>query len=397
MQEFLDIIDGRRVAIVGNGTPDKDESAEIDSADIVVRLNHFYNYDTGLVGKRVDVIVQTFTSAWMNAKNKHADVIKEQCPRIFCGKKPEQYRPDIVAKFLGNVSVSDMSPDLMTYAQFTTGSALLMWLAEKKRNAEFTIHGFPSGEKCDKYFETDAKHYLPLKEEELKKRDAAIQILKQQKIFKKREEKLPVIVIPIRKGSTGVPKKNHKLLPVLLGKLEQANIKNEVWVVGNDFELQNEILPRFPNLNLNIYTTPDGLDEEVTDVLRVWRDQNEYSGEIILLQCTSPRFKVEWLARIMEARRHAPIAATCVRIKFKVNGIFANANGCWSQLVQVFGAPSVPRQRLPEAVRLSGACFAFHSDALSRPSFFLAGTLEPVIVEEEEALDIDTIEDMAKV
>lgn len=391
MQEFLDIIDGREVAIVGNGFPERDYSTEIDSADLVVRFNHFYNYDTGKVGKRVDLIVQTFTSAWIKSENKHADIIRQQWARIFCGKKPEQYDPSLVAKYLGGICITDMTKNLEPYAMFTTGTAFLMWLASKPRNARFKIYGFPNGEQAEKYFSPngDGKHYAPMKVLELQNRNAAIEILERQRIRRPREERKPMILIPVKK-STGVPQKNKSLLPYLLDKLQ--GIENPITVVGND----DELLCIAKSKGVNVFRTPETMPDEITATMRCWRDQTEYHGEIILIQCTAPHFKVEWLKRLAEGRRHAPISATCCKVHFKINALYGNSNGVWGQVVQAFGAPSVPRQRLPECVRLSGAAWAFHSDALSRESFYHAGTLHPVIVSEEESLDVDTKEDFEK-
>lgn len=391
MQEFLDIIDGRTVAIVGNGTPDEDHSAEIDAADIVVRFNHFYNYDSGKVGKRVDVIMQTFTTAWVNAKNKHAAVIREQLPRIFCAKKPQQYQPATVAKFLGDVCVTDMSTDIEPWAKYTTGTAFLCWLASKSRNASFRVYGFPSGEQADKYFRTDARHYASVKDEELRSRDCAIEMLLRQTISRPRAERLPHIVIPVKAKSEGVPNKNRRLLPLLLERLR--GVRYPVTVVGNDRELMVLMAERY---GVSYFETPSNMPDEVTASLRMWRDHTDYSGEVVLLQCTSPNIRVEWVEQLLEARRHAPVAATCVPVTFKVNAVYGCSNGVWGQIVSQFGPPSTPRQVLPRCVRLSGAGWAFHSDALSRESFYQAGTLAPVMIPEGEAVDVDTPEDMER-
>lgn len=391
MQEFLDIIDGRTVAIVGNGMPERDCSEEIDSADIVVRFNHFYNYDSGKVGKRVDVIMQTFTTAWINAKDKHERVIREQLPRIFCAKKPQQYQPGVVAEFLGPVCISDMACDLEPYAMFTTGTAFLMWLASKPRNARFRIYGFPSGEQADRYFQTDAQRYASLKVLELQNRDCAIEMLKRQEIRSARAERLPHIVIPIKAKSSGAPGKNRRLLPILLERL--TGVRYPVTVVGDDPEFMNMMTERF---GVSKFVVPDSAPDDVTARLRLWRDHTEYSGEVVLLQCTSPNLRVEWIEQVLAARRSAPIAATCIPVNFKINAVYGCANGVWGQIVTAFGTPSVPRQKLPECVRLSGAAWAFHSDALSRESFYQAGTLAPVMIPEDEAVDVDTPEDMAR-
>ena len=43
LTKFQKMIEGKRVAIVGNMTPSEDLSEEIDNHDIVIRINHFYN------------------------------------------------------------------------------------------------------------------------------------------------------------------------------------------------------------------------------------------------------------------------------------------------------------------------------------------------------------------
>jgi hypothetical protein len=61
--DFIKLVKGKRIAIVGNGDVDKDYSEEIDKADVVIRFNNFYNYQSNKVGKRVDALVLTGTSA----------------------------------------------------------------------------------------------------------------------------------------------------------------------------------------------------------------------------------------------------------------------------------------------------------------------------------------------
>lgn len=389
MTELLEIFDGRTVAIVGNGEETEDHSAEIDACDVVVRFNHFYNYDSGKVGKRVDVVIQTFTTAWAKAKEKHAEVIKGEGARIFCGKKPEQYHPAEVAKYLGpDVCVSDWTSELEPWSRFTTGGAFLCWLASKPRNAKFKVFGFPRGEAADRYFAGDAKHYAQVKDEELAAQARAIEVIERQRITQARRPAAPTIVIPVKANSSGCPGKNERLLPGCVEKLRPLGY--EIWLVGDGAERLAVGLE-----GVKVFATPPPTGE-VTDDLRLWRDHTGYHGEVILVQCTSPRLKPEWIGAVVEARRHAPVAATCCKVKFKVNGMYAAENGVWTQLVPQFGPASVPRQRLPEVVHLSGAAFAFHSDALDRPSFYQAGTLRPVVVEERDALDVDTPEDLAQ-
>lgn len=400
MTELLEILDGRTVAIVGNGEEAEDRSAEIDACDVVVRFNHFYNYDSGHVGKKVDVIIQTFTSAWFKAENKHADVIKAQGARIFCGKKPEQYHPEEVAKFLGpDVCISDWTSELEPWAKYTTGGAFLCWLASKPRNAKFKVFGFPRGEAADKYWAGDAKHYASLKAEELAAQERAIAIIEAQAVKTPRAERRPVLLIPVKAHSSGCPGKNDALLGPCVKKM--LPLGYDIWLIGDAKELMERVAASLSHeaslagVAINVFTTPAPTGE-VTDDFRLWRDHTGHHGEILHVQCTSPGLKPEWVEAVREARRHAPIAATCAKVTFKVNGIYACNNGVWMQLVDGFGPASVPRQKLPESVHLTGAAYAFHSDALDWASFYDAGTLRPVIVEERDSLDVDTAEDLAK-
>lgn len=389
MTELLEIIDGRTVAVVGNGEVERDCSAEVDACDIVIRFNHFYNYDSGKTGRRVDVVIQTFTSVWASAKERHADVIRAQHARIFCAKKPWQYCPAQVAELIGpDVCVSDWSKELEPYAKFTTGTAFLAWLASRPRNAVFKVFGFPRGEAADRYYAGDAKSYQPLKDEELALQERSIAMLERQTVTRPRMERPPAVVIPVKACSEGAPGKNDVLLGPCIEKLKPLGYP--IHLVGD----AERLMGRFAGPGVETFLTPAPTGE-VTDDLRVWRDHTGYHGEVVLVQCTSPGLRAEWIGQVLEARRHAPVAATCVKVAFKVNGMYAEENGVWTQLVPNFGPPSVPRQKLPSVIHLSGAVWAFHSDALDRPSFYQAGPLRPVIVSEADSLDVDTPEQLA--
>lgn len=44
------------ICIVGNKRPDRDVSAQVDAADLVVRVSKMDHLDTGLIGRRTDVL-----------------------------------------------------------------------------------------------------------------------------------------------------------------------------------------------------------------------------------------------------------------------------------------------------------------------------------------------------
>lgn len=156
--QILKLLYDKNIAIVGNGSVCQDYSKEIDSADVVIRFNHFYNYDSNFVGKKVDIIFQTFTKTWIESKNKHIDVIAEQKPKIYIVKKPQQYGDD-TKKLLQGIQVEDKSELFRHWAKFTTGTCVLAYLAQNLKNAEVKCYGFQDEKAWQKYLETDAKHY----------------------------------------------------------------------------------------------------------------------------------------------------------------------------------------------------------------------------------------------
>ena len=84
---FHNFLRGKTVALVGNAIPNRDCSAEIDSADVVIRLNNFYNYDSGRVGRKTDCLVLNGIAALsddpMNGTKFNNKVIVTYKPQVF--------------------------------------------------------------------------------------------------------------------------------------------------------------------------------------------------------------------------------------------------------------------------------------------------------------------------
>lgn len=385
MNQLLALLTGKRVAIVGNAPVDRDVSGEIDSADVVCRFNHFYNMKSGKVGKRVDIIFQTFAKPWYDAtpEERNIDVIEQNTPYLFVAKKPQQFSEEARDFFGDKVLRVELCPfELEKYARFTTGGAVLCYLAEHLRNAEVEIYGFDRDEEWDKYLQGDAKHYAPIANEERFCVKGAICQLEGLALGEpvKTETR---IVIPVKKNSQGAPNKNRVLLPMLLKNLETANHGMKITVVTDDKDLElpagidKHVLPAIAPL------------ADVTATLRRWRDATGYFGDIMLLQCTSPNVKPEWIGQAMELRQTSNIVATAIELDYKVNSIFVTEKGRGMRATHC-GAPTVPRQKLPKAWRLSGALFLFPSDYLSRQSFFDNAEVTPIFINPEDAVDIDT-------
>lgn len=387
MNILLSMLTGKRVAIVGNAPLDRDYSQEIDEADVVCRFNHFYNMASGNAGRKTDIIFQTFARPWFmaNPQERNLDVIKENKPVLFVVKKPHQFDDNAREFFEDNVRIEMMPVEAQKYYKFTTGGAVLCYLAEYLKNASVKVYGFPNDERWEKYIKTDAIHYAPIADEERFVVDGAIARL----TGLSRGEAIDVplrIVIPVKKHSTGFHDKNKILLPALLSKL--TNCTTQITVVTDDNSLEvpanveRFVVPAIPNL------------ADVTTTLRLWRDYTGYFGDIALVQCTSPHFRVEWIDEALKLRKMANVIASAVKIDYKVNSIFVTRFNNRGFRATMCGAPTQPRQTLPPAWRITGALCIFSSDYLSRQSFFDNVEVTPFFVDEKDALDIDTKEQL---
>ena len=152
-----------------------DFSAEIDSADVVVRFNDFYNYSSGNVGKRVDIVLQTIASAWFDRFNSGAvsvktslEAVRQQHPAIFLVKRPDNYNTNAHAVYGKGIRIDNLSRVFEPWWKYTTGTAAISYLAENLQNAEVKCYGFAIDNECQwhNYISTDAKHYAHIADEE---------------------------------------------------------------------------------------------------------------------------------------------------------------------------------------------------------------------------------------
>ena len=401
MNRLLQLLDGRRVAIVGNAPEHEDRSAEIESAEVVVRFNHFYNYDSGNVGKRVDILLQTFTSTWQDAATAgkaHVDVVRAQRPAIFVVKHPNYYLSSVHAMYGKALRIDNLARLFEPWWRFTTGTAALCYLAQSLVNAEVKVYGFAQKREADwdAYIAGDGHWYQSVAEEERAAQKAAIEKLESLKIVRPAEGSAPnaiprAIVIPVKANSEGAPGKNRALLGLCIDKLKPLGYP--IHVVGDDYDLLNKVQ------NDCITTALPAIDAyaDVTESLRNWQVKTGFCGDVALVQCTSPRLKAEWVDECFNAMGQATIAATATELGFKPTAIYREENNVFVPASQALPAASVARQRLPKCVRITGAVEAFHTDALALESFWSAGVMEPVMIPAEDALDVDTAAQLEEV
>jgi hypothetical protein len=157
-----DYLWGKTVAVIGNGTVDKDYSEEIDSADVVIRLNNFYNYQSGKVGKRVDALVISNLCACMqvspDGKPTQDDIILKYLPKVFIATETEnQALNNIHPRYdrCEKNKLQNKASDL----RYTTGTILLKMLSEMD-NINVKLYGFDTENNWNNYLNTYAKHHL---------------------------------------------------------------------------------------------------------------------------------------------------------------------------------------------------------------------------------------------
>lgn len=85
IDKIKEIFKNKTIAVVGNATPKEDLSKEIDNHDIVIRLNHFYNYKTNKVGKKLDILAITPTIRFelLDPFERNDDIILKYQPVVF--------------------------------------------------------------------------------------------------------------------------------------------------------------------------------------------------------------------------------------------------------------------------------------------------------------------------
>lgn len=399
---LLQLIDGKRVAVVGNAPVEADVSAEVDAADVVIRFNNMYRYGEGRTGKKISIVMQTFTCEYMWAKERHNAEILRQRPEIFLVKQRGNYSAASHSYYGPEIRVNDIIGAFAPWSALTTGGAALCFLAEHACNSEFKVYGFSSGDGWKDYVGTEAHWYAATADAERKAVDEAIAKLEAKRIahsgdytMEKRlsgaKDGIPrVIVVPVHRRSSGAPGKNRALLFPLLDKL--ASLPYRVVVLGDDDELLYSAEQSYPFVIA--FHTPQlhsGNTEDITFKLQNWRIASGYCGDIALVQCTSPGLRPEWIEDCFEESKKCALVATAVKLDFKPNAIYkADYGGVWTPYQPNFGAASTARQNLPVCCRITGAVEVFHSDALDFGSFWQAAYLRPYFVDAEDSLDVDT-------
>lgn len=159
---FHDFLRGKTVALVGNATPNKDYSNEIDSADIVIRLNNFYNYNSGKVGNKVDCLVLNGIAALSNDPNNgtkfNDTTISNYKPRIFLLNETNNQNITRLHDRYKNCNYSMLGNDGADIC-YTTGTILLKMLSTYD-DVKCKVYAFDTDEKWKTYVNDSGIRHL---------------------------------------------------------------------------------------------------------------------------------------------------------------------------------------------------------------------------------------------
>jgi N-acylneuraminate cytidylyltransferase len=213
----------------------------------------------------------------------------------------------------------------------------------------------------------------------------------------------PLVVIPARGGSKGIPRKNVKLLngqPLIHYTIEAARevfTDDEICVSTDDLEIKT-ISER---IGLNVpFIRPAELatDEASTnDVLlhaiKFYRERGYNADVLIILQPTSPFRKAHHIIEALQL--YTPSLEMVVSVKeTKANPYYVlreeDENG---YLVKSKELNVTRRQDLPKVWELNGAIYIINIDALETKTISQLSKVKKYVMDENSSHDIDTMTD----
>ena len=159
---LVDFVKGKNVAVVGNGDVLQNLSEQIDSADVVIRINNFYNYQSGNVGKRVDGVVTSGFAAMQKVAPKGStqdDILYTKRPKVFVVSETfnQEVNKFIQPRF--NCCQVRMLPNRAADLEYTTGTILLKMLSQIE-DVTVKTYGFDTDDKWNQYIRSYAIHHL---------------------------------------------------------------------------------------------------------------------------------------------------------------------------------------------------------------------------------------------
>lgn len=209
-------------------------------------------------------------------------------------------------------------------------------------------------------------------------------------------------IIPLRKGSKGMPGKNINLFggkPLYMHAVDQALSAGAAKVIlSTDIP---EVLDGNYDPRVIPLMRPESLcgDEvEMSPVLRHAIECFEINSTVILLQATSPLRKLENISdalKVWWSDRDLDLVMSITEFDSAIlkcgtlnDGIFkplSNPEFCFSN-----------RQMLPKVYKPNGAIYVFNSKSFLENGNFKCGKIGVIEMSQESSVDIDSINDFEK-
>ena len=205
-------------------------------------------------------------------------------------------------------------------------------------------------------------------------------------------------IIPLRKGSKGLPGKNVRLFggkPLFLHSLDYAiNSGADKIVISSDIP---EVLTRDYPDNVIALPRPSALCSGTTEMAPVIHHVMEFcglKGTIVLLQATSPlrrRVHLRQALEVYEAGSYDLVMSVTKADSTVLK--WGTLNG------DVFVPLKDPkysfanRQNLPEVVKPNGALYVMGAEWFSENKSFVSDKIGVIRMSAEDSLDIDTLSD----
>ena len=207
-------------------------------------------------------------------------------------------------------------------------------------------------------------------------------------------------LITVRKGSS-LKDKNIRLYkgkPLLVNCIEKCLKVFGKVVVLSDSEKYAELAKEN---GAEIFIDDEVGDlEDVTIRMRKYCEKVGFNGRIIQCNCTSPNILLESYQKTFELSKNLldnEILMSCVEVTQKPSAFFLqDNNGYLYTAIKGMPIVSKPRQLLEKVFYYNGGITSFHSSQLLKDSLFEDAKLIPLMITEQEILDIDTENDLRR-
>lgn len=146
-----------RICVVSNRPPVADWSAEIDAADLVVRVSKCDHLDTGLVGTRTDVVILEPNELWLSfpASRRRMDMMRQV--RVlarphwwpYWAAPRHRSRFDLPRELPKAKPLDDLPAEVLL--QFSTQAVAVAWTRMEWPEADLLLVGFAAGPEYERY------------------------------------------------------------------------------------------------------------------------------------------------------------------------------------------------------------------------------------------------------